>query len=42
MLITMVAWLAFDQKLDLPAILGLGLIITGVVIINVFSKSVAH
>lgn len=41
-LITMVAWLAFDQKLDLPAILGLGLIIAGVVIINVFSKSVTH
>ncbi|WP_029062023.1 SMR family transporter [Labrenzia sp. DG1229] len=41
-LITMVAWLAFDQKLDLPAIVGLGLIIAGVVIINVFSKSVAH
>lgn len=41
-LITMVAWLAFDQKLDPPAILGLGLIIAGVVIINVFSKSVAH
>ncbi|MET1413463.1 SMR family transporter [Roseibium sp. HPY-6] len=41
-LITMVAWLAFDQKLDLPAILGLGLIVAGVVIINMFSKSVAH
>ncbi|CTQ62238.1 MAG: SMR family transporter [Roseibium album] len=41
-LITMVAWLAFDQKLDLPALVGLGLIIAGVVIINVFSKSVAH
>ncbi|MCR9059755.1 MAG: SMR family transporter [Rhodobacteraceae bacterium] len=41
-LITMVAWLAFDQNLDLPALVGLGLIIAGVVIINVFSKSVAH
>lgn len=41
-LITLVAWLAFGQKLDLPAILGLGLIVAGVVIINVFSKSLTH
>lgn len=41
-LITMVAWFLFDQKLDLPALIGLGLIITGVIVINVFSKSVAH
>ncbi|MBN9668727.1 SMR family transporter [Roseibium aggregatum] len=41
-LITMVAWLFFDQKLDLPAILGLGLIVAGVLVINVFSKSVGH
>ncbi len=41
-LITMVAWLVFDQKLDLPALIGLGLILSGVVIINVFSKSVGH
>lgn len=41
-LITMVAWLFFGQKLDLPAILGLGLIVAGVLVINVFSKSVGH
>ncbi|POF29339.1 SMR family transporter [Roseibium marinum] len=41
-LITLVAWLVFHQKLDLPAILGLGLIVAGVVVINVFSKSVGH
>ncbi|MEP4768482.1 MAG: SMR family transporter [Roseibium sp.] len=41
-LITMVAWLMFDQKLDVPALLGLALIIAGVVVINVFSKSVGH
>lgn len=41
-LITMVAWLVFDQKLDLPALIGLGLILSEVVIINVFSKSVGH
>ncbi|MCK7615528.1 SMR family transporter [Roseibium sediminicola] len=41
-LITLVAWLVFKQTLDLPAILGLGLIIAGVVVINVFSKAVGH
>ncbi|PVB63635.1 SMR family transporter [Labrenzia sp. 011] len=41
-LITLVAWLVFHQKLDLPAIFGLGLIIAGVIVINVFSKSVGH
>ncbi|MFC7378610.1 DMT family transporter [Brevundimonas sp. GCM10030266] len=32
----------FKQKLDLPAIAGLGLIVTGVLVINLFSKSVSH
>jgi len=41
-LITAVAWIFFGQKLDLPAVLGLGLIIAGVVIVNVFSKAVGH
>lgn len=41
-LITMVAWLIFGQKLDTPALLGLGLILAGVIVINVFSKSVGH
>lgn len=39
-LITLVAWLLFDQRLDAPAILGMLLIITGVVVMNVFSKVV--
>jgi len=41
-LITMVAWLIFGQKLDTPALLGLGLILAGVIVINVFSKSIGH
>ena len=41
-LITAVAWLMYGQKLDLPALLGMGLIIAGVVVLNVFSKAVAH
>lgn len=41
-LIALIAWLFQGQKLDLPAILGMGLIIAGVVITNLFSKSAAH
>ncbi|PTA91963.1 QacE family quaternary ammonium compound efflux SMR transporter [Kosakonia sp. H7A] len=41
-LIGIVGWLVHGQKLDFPAMLGMGLIIAGVVIINLFSKSVAH
>lgn len=32
----------FRQMLDGPALLGIGLIVCGVIVINVFSRSVAH
>lgn len=41
-LIALVGWLLYDQALDLPAVLGLTLIVAGVVVLNVFSKTVAH
>lgn len=41
-LIATVSWLFYGQKLDLPAVLGMLLIILGVIVINLFSKSVAH
>ena len=41
-LITLVGWFLFDQKLDLPALLGIGLIASGVVVMNVFSKTMGH
>ncbi|MDR3426993.1 multidrug efflux SMR transporter [Silvimonas sp.] len=41
-LISVVGYFAYRQSLDWPAILGLTLIIAGVVVINVFSKSIAH
>lgn len=41
-LIGAVGWLVHGQKLDIPAMLGMGLIIAGVITINLFSKSVAH
>lgn len=41
-LIAAVNYFVLKQTLDLPALLGLGLIITGVLVINLFSKSVGH
>ena len=41
-LIALVGMLAFNQKPDMPAIIGLSLIIAGVVIINIFSKMQVH
>lgn len=41
-LISLVSWLVFRQTLDFAALLGLFLIIAGVVVVNIFSKSVAH
>jgi len=29
----------FRQKLDLPALIGIGLIVSGVLVLNIFSKS---
>lgn len=41
-LIAAVGYVFHGQKLDLPASIGIGLILTGVIIINVFSKTVSH
>lgn len=41
-LISIAGLIFFQQKLDLPAMLGMALIISGVVVMNVFSKAVSH
>ncbi len=41
-LISIVGVIAFEQKLDLPAIIGILLIISGVIVMNVFSSSISH
>lgn len=38
-LISVAGYFLYKQKLDLPALLGMGLIIAGVLVINIFSKS---
>ena len=40
--IAMIGFLVFGQKLDLPAILGMVLIISGIVVIQLFSKATPH
>ena len=41
-LVALVAWLWHKQTLDLPALIGMGLIIAGVLVMNLFSKSIVH
>lgn len=41
-LVSLIAWLVYGQTLDGPPIVGMGLIVAGVVVLNGFSKSVAH
>ncbi len=41
-LIALIGWVVFDQSLDLPAMIGITLIIAGVITLNVFSGSVTH
>ncbi|MFA7505971.1 MAG: SMR family transporter [Burkholderiaceae bacterium] len=41
-LITAVGWIVFGQKLDLPALAGIGLILAGVLVMNLFSKALTN
>jgi small multidrug resistance pump len=41
-LIALIAWLLHGQRLDAPALVGMGLIVAGVIVINLFSKAAAH
>ncbi len=41
-LIATVGWVFFEQRLDVPAICGILMIVSGVMVINVFSKSASY
>lgn len=41
-LVAMVGFIFYKQTLDIPAIIGMGFIISGVIVINIFSKTVNH
>ncbi|MBD3639557.1 MAG: QacE family quaternary ammonium compound efflux SMR transporter [Marinobacter sp.] len=42
LLVALIGWLAFGQRLDLPAVIGMTLIVSGVLVISLLSKSSAH
>ncbi len=41
-LIAMIGFVVFGQKLDWPAILGLAMILAGILVIHLFSKTAGH
>ena len=41
-MIAIIGWLVFQQRLDLPALIGMALIIGGIVVIQVFSNTSIH
>nr|WP_315855347.1 SMR family transporter [Vibrio hangzhouensis] len=41
-LVATIGYFVYGQKLDLPAIIGIGFIISGILIVNLLSKSVGH
>ncbi|MBL0945917.1 MAG: QacE family quaternary ammonium compound efflux SMR transporter [Hydrogenophaga sp.] len=41
-LVSLLGWLVYRQTLDAAALLGMGLIIAGVLVINLFSKTAGH
>jgi small multidrug resistance pump len=41
-LIALIGWAFLAQSLDVAAIVGIGLIVAGVVVINAFSSSLSH
>ncbi len=41
-LISAIGWVAYGQRLDLPALIGLALIIAGVLVVNLLSGTVGR
>ncbi|MCO6056438.1 SMR family transporter [Pseudomonas sp. MOB-449] len=41
-LVSIAALVLYQQRLDTPAVLGMGLIVSGVVVIQLFSNSTGH
>ena len=41
-LVALLGWLVYGQRLDMPAITGIACIIAGVVVIQLYSRTVNH
>lgn len=40
--IAMIGFVVFQQRLDLPAVLGIGMILAGILVIQLFSNTTTH
>jgi small multidrug resistance pump len=40
--IALVGWVVYHQPLDVAGVIGIVLIVSGVIVLNLFSKTVAH
>ena len=41
-LVALIGLFVFHQRLDLPAVIGLGRIVAGVIVVNLFSQTAGH
>lgn len=41
-LVTLVGFILYEEVPDVPALIGMGFIILGVAVINIFSKNISH
>jgi small multidrug resistance pump len=41
-LIAAIGWVYYRQSIDLPGLIGIALILAGVLVVNLFSKSIGH
>ncbi|SLN36890.1 Multidrug transporter EmrE [Roseovarius albus] len=41
-LTALIGWVVYQQKVDVPALIGLAMIVSGIVVINLFSTTASH
>ena len=41
-LVSLAGWVIYGQRLDLPSVIGISLIVAGVIVLNMFTKVVPH
>lgn len=41
-LVALVGWVVYHQSLDIAAFIGIALIVSGVIVLNIFSKTAVH
>lgn len=41
-LVSLMGWMLYHQSLDAAAVIGIGLIVAGVLVLNLYSKAVVH